>query len=91
MSRKRAMKHIEENWTVKPERAAEFFSSLPECDSLGNGCYGWDDCLIQVRKAPDRQVGNLRFPAMMLDIQGPPEQADAVYHQFKMRFLSVGG
>ncbi|MCR5090469.1 MAG: DUF1952 domain-containing protein [Oscillospiraceae bacterium] len=44
---------------------------------------------VRIVSLPDRRIGSFSFPQTRIIITG--ENADEVYRQFRIRFLSAGG
>ena len=79
-----------ENWAVSSERAEAFFRSQPEAKPEGNG-FRWGNCRITLTGQTSLMMNRWPIARTEIRIEGPENEASAVYRRFYLQFLSAGG
>lgn len=75
MPRSEIMKEYDEIWAVDAERIHSFFKDHKKD--------------VKIVSLPERKLGSYTIPQTRIIITG--ENADELYHQFRLRFLTAGG
>lgn len=81
---------IQEVWAIPLERTSEFFRKQPGVVPNQEG-FTWQESRIILTKLPPRPMGPWPIPQTQIRIEGPEEQARAIYKRFFMTFVSAGG
>lgn len=81
---------LEEDWSVSPERARQFFRDQPDVLPTGEG-FQYGGCQIQLTPVRGMLLGKWPQARTLIRMEGPEADTRQIYRRFFLQFLSAGG